>query len=293
MFWYNIRVRKDLLTIQQFAKLCRSTPRTLRLYEKLGLIVPIDRDRWNKYRLYDSSQGRKFFRIKLLQNFHVPLKEIGEIIKAKGTQQFLQNKTKSLKAEIIEKQKELKFLDTFEKLYFGANDISKVVKLKTVGPFNIFGHVVTREHYHQLPKDVTGLYDLVDKLKIPRYEKAIIQYCEPEKYKPLDTKIEISIVTKVKILPRNSKMPEGYFFKTFPQTRAYVYTYRGPTEFITLVYEKLHELGITEKLPVNFQPFDIETGGYHDPKPNDYDIVTKICFPLRKFILNGFPLSRE
>src|SRR3990167_7579345 len=94
MFWYNIRVRKDLLTIQQFAKLCRSTPRTLRLYEKLGLIVPIDRDRWNKYRLYDSSQGRKFFRIKLLQNFHVPLKEIGEIIKAKGTQQFLQNKTK-------------------------------------------------------------------------------------------------------------------------------------------------------------------------------------------------------
>src|SRR3989338_472751 len=66
----------NLLTIKQFAEVCRTTPRTLRFYEKKGLFKPAVIDTFNKYRFYHPSQAREFLKIKLLQNFHVPLKQI-------------------------------------------------------------------------------------------------------------------------------------------------------------------------------------------------------------------------
>lgn len=270
----------NLLTINEFAKLCRSTPRTLRLYEQLGLLQPTQRDEWNKYRLYDRNQGRLFFRIKLLQNFHLPLKEIKTILQNESIEEFLKDRTAALQKEIEEREKEHEFLTMFQKLYFKAIDINSIVKKEIIGPHTIFGRTILQEHYHELPKDVTDLYALTDKLKIPRLEIAIIRYLDTAAYKPLDTGIEIGIVTRIKTLPKHITLPDGYFLKTLPKTQAYVCTYKGPTEFITLVYEKLHELDITTKLPVNPEPFDVEFNGNHKPKPNDYDITTKICFPF-------------
>ena len=66
----------NLLTINKFAKMCRTTPRTLRLYEKKGLLKPAYIDTYNSYRYYKVSQVEDFQKIRLLKNFHVPLREI-------------------------------------------------------------------------------------------------------------------------------------------------------------------------------------------------------------------------
>lgn len=274
-------MEERLLTIQEFAKLCRSTPRTLRLYEQLGLIHPVERGEWNKYRMYDPSQGRAFFKIKLLQNFHVPLKEIKEILEKESSEEFLSDRIGLLRREIEEKQKEYRFLTRFKKLYFQTTDINSIVKKETMGPYTLFGKYIPEAHYHQMPQDIVGLYGLTSSLRIPHRETAIINYLEPDTYKPVDTKIEIGVVMKNKKLPKGVTLPEGYFVKSLPKTPSYVCTYKGPTEFITLVYEKLHELGINHKLPVKTAAFDVETGGNHAPRPDDFDITTKICFPIK------------
>lgn len=106
----------------------------------------------------------------------------------------------------------------------------------------------------------------------------MVLYHDPVNYKPLNTRIDISVILKEKP-EKDIPIPEGFFVKTFPKTTAYVYDYRGPHDFITLVYEKLHELHITKKLPVIYRPFDIQMEDFLTPH-SEYDLVTKICFPI-------------
>lgn len=277
----NSMQKNNLLTINEFAKLCRSTPRTLRLYEQLGLLKPIERDKWNKYRLYDPGQGRLFFRIKLLQSFQVPLKEIKKLVEAEVTEKYLDERVGKLKREIEEKQKELNFVKGFQDFYFKKNELSQLVKTKTIGPFTIFGKLIEKEHYHQITQDLIDVSIISKRLGFERTNKSLVLYLEPENYKPLGTKIEISEIIKSNAKLKEKKIPDGYFVKKFPKVKAYVYTYKGPYEFITLVYEKLHELKITKTLPVSFQPFDIQLNDIlGDTLP--YDLTTKICFPVKK-----------
>lgn len=275
-------MQRGLLTIKEFAQLCRSTPRTLRLYEELGLIKPRARAEWSRYRLYEPSQGRLFFKIRLLQNFKVPLKEISKILRVKTPEDYLSQQITALRQEIEEKQKEYKFLKTFNKFYFEDQDLAKIVKKETVGPFTIFGHIVEREHYHQITPDMQDLARLSDKLgfKFKRTPKSVAIYLEQEKYKPLNTKMKLGMVLKTTKVRTQKKLPDGYFLETFPKTQIYSYTYKGPYEFITLVFEKLHELNITNKLPVRFEAFDLYLDDYLIEKSH-YDLTTKICFPLK------------
>ncbi|MFI5265217.1 MAG: MerR family transcriptional regulator [Candidatus Levyibacteriota bacterium] len=277
-----------LLTIQEFAKLCRSTPRTLRLYEQMDLLKPVDRGKWNNYRLYDPNQGRLFFRIKLLQNFHVSLEEISKVLKTEATQDFLTDKVATLYKEIEEKQKEYRFLRKFKKFFF-EESLSQLVKVETLGPYFLFGKVVAEEHYHLLTSDFEALSELADALHLGRTKLSITLYLEPEKYKPLSTQIEISVVVKKGKIPSGEHLPEGYFLKEMPKTKVYSYKYKGPYEFITLIYERLHELEITKNLPVDFQPFDITFDDFRNKKRSIYDLTTRICFPLRQ--AQGRPLK--
>lgn len=44
--------------IGEFSKLCQVTVKTLRHYEEIGLMIPVEVDEWTGYRYYDISQLR-------------------------------------------------------------------------------------------------------------------------------------------------------------------------------------------------------------------------------------------
>src|SRR3989344_848083 len=124
-----------LLTINQFASVCRTTPRTLRFYEQKGIFKPAFIDEWSKYRFYDPKQARDFLKIKLMQNFHTP---INVILKSQSNAtKHLDNKLIELEKEILEKEKEYKFLQKI-KYFFTEENPKKLFKTKTFGPFNLF-----------------------------------------------------------------------------------------------------------------------------------------------------------
>ncbi len=66
----------DLLSIGEFAKRCRLSPKALRLYDELGLLVPAEVDPDNGYRFYDISQLERARKISLLRRIDVPLAQI-------------------------------------------------------------------------------------------------------------------------------------------------------------------------------------------------------------------------
>ena len=73
-------MKNNKLTIGQMAKLNKTTVPTLRLYERLGLLVPAYINPDNGYRYYDITQSVVFRAIQYNTNLTVSLKELQTVI---------------------------------------------------------------------------------------------------------------------------------------------------------------------------------------------------------------------
>jgi DNA-binding transcriptional MerR regulator/effector-binding domain-containing protein len=67
------------LKIGEFSKLCYVTVKTLRHYEKLGLLIPHEVDEWTGYRYYDVSQMQELNCIIHLKQLGLSLEEIKDL----------------------------------------------------------------------------------------------------------------------------------------------------------------------------------------------------------------------
>ena len=69
-------MRTNKLKIGEFSRLCKVTVRTLRYYEKIGLLVPEIVDQWTGYRYYAVSQIQKMMDVLELKRLGFNLEEI-------------------------------------------------------------------------------------------------------------------------------------------------------------------------------------------------------------------------
>ena len=69
-----------MLTIGEFSRLSRVSPRMLRHYDAIGLLRPAHIGRDNGYRYYDEAQLADVVRIRQLSQFGFPLSEIGALL---------------------------------------------------------------------------------------------------------------------------------------------------------------------------------------------------------------------
>lgn len=74
-----------MYTIGQFARICKVSPKTLRHYEKLGLLIPQQVNRFNGYRYYGQEQVDSLRAILFLKDLGIPLKTI-KVVLAGGSQ---------------------------------------------------------------------------------------------------------------------------------------------------------------------------------------------------------------
>ena len=73
-----------LLSIGQFSALCRLSPKALRLYAELELVVPARIDPASGYRWYAAGQAERARLVGLLRRLDMPLAQIAEIVDAPG-----------------------------------------------------------------------------------------------------------------------------------------------------------------------------------------------------------------
>lgn len=71
---------KNRLMIKEFSRLCQVTVKTLRHYEKMGLIRPAEVDEWTGYRYYDVGQMQRVSSIRSLKSLGFSLDEILEMM---------------------------------------------------------------------------------------------------------------------------------------------------------------------------------------------------------------------
>ena len=71
-----------MLTVGNFAILCACGPRTLRYYDRVGLLKPAHVHPWTGYRYYEEDQLRDYQRIRSLQGAGFTIGEIRELLHA-------------------------------------------------------------------------------------------------------------------------------------------------------------------------------------------------------------------
>lgn len=72
----SAKMSKNKLKIKEFSLLCQVTVKTLRHYEKIGLLTPAEVDEWTGYRYYDVSQMQTLNNIRRLKDIGFSLEEI-------------------------------------------------------------------------------------------------------------------------------------------------------------------------------------------------------------------------
>ena len=71
-----------MLTVGNFAILCACGPRTLRYYDRVGLLKPAMVDEWTGYRYYEESQVLDYQKIRNLQSAGFTIGEIRKLLSA-------------------------------------------------------------------------------------------------------------------------------------------------------------------------------------------------------------------
>ena len=69
-----------MMTIKEFASLCGCSTQTLRYYDKIDLLKPVQVDPWSGYRYYTESQAIDFVKIKNLQAADFTIEEIKTLL---------------------------------------------------------------------------------------------------------------------------------------------------------------------------------------------------------------------
>jgi serine/threonine protein phosphatase PrpC len=104
-----------LLTIGEFARAARLSPKALRLYDELGLLRPFRVDEWSGYRYYAPSQLERARLVAWLRRLGMPLAQIGAAVEsppaaaASAVAAFL----RVTEADFAERQRLAQFLITY------------------------------------------------------------------------------------------------------------------------------------------------------------------------------------
>jgi DNA-binding transcriptional MerR regulator len=100
-----------MLKIRDFARLGQVSVRTLRYYDELGLLTPVQVDRYTGYRLYSATQLPQLYRILVLKDLGCSLDEIALLLRADQSasrlRALLQQKRAELQRQLQDEQARL------------------------------------------------------------------------------------------------------------------------------------------------------------------------------------------
>jgi len=96
-----------MFRIGEFSKMSKTTVKTLRYYDEIGLLKPGETDRFTGYRLYGSEQLLQLHRIQELRQIGLSIREISLILSGHDSEAILQKRKAELVSELAEGQSQL------------------------------------------------------------------------------------------------------------------------------------------------------------------------------------------
>ena len=226
------------LKIKEFSLLCGVTVKTLRHYEKIGLLQPFEVDEWTGYRYYNVSQMQAMENIRRLKEMGFSLDEIIEMFASGSLKPTLQ----TLEKKIAESERELHKLQQrctmLRNLVDSQNKIQKMeqISIQSLPEVIVASHRETISSYNDLGRlccEVIGpeMARLGCKCPEPGYCFTI----EHNEYRP--TNIDIEYCEQVEEMGTDSGIIQ---FKKIPAVeKAICMKHYGPYERLYQSYVEL------------------------------------------------------
>ena len=228
---FEVKETGTLYKIGMFAAMNHVTVKTLRFYEKQGLLMPAVINQENGYRYYTLSQMAVLHQITALKMAGFTLEEIAHIHSGADEEAVLRKKKSELIAKIADLTQQIAVVDGY--LSKKKTGLSHPVLIKTIPETTVAAMRVRLESYDSLFDVMPEMGALMEKAGC---ECALPEYCftgylEPG-YKDEDILVEIcEAVTGAK------QEIGGLYFKTLPEIQAACIFHRGSYGTLPESYE--------------------------------------------------------
>lgn len=226
-----------MYSIGEFSKINRITPKTLRHYDRIGLLKPARTDEWTGYRYYDADQLPEIRRILALKDLGFSLAEIQAIVSREaeiGT--LLGRREAQLEREIREQERRLERVRAYLASVQEGASVTKEIAIKSLPEVIVASMRTTVPGYDTFFDIVPKMGEHMRRVGATCREPA---YCftifHNDEYREEDIDVEIcEAVTE----PREES--EQVKFKTVPEVpTAACLMHRGPYKRIGETYNAL------------------------------------------------------
>ena len=257
-----------MLSIGEFSKLCMVTTKTLRYYDSIGLLKPVEYNEENGYRFYSVEQTKKMLKIKRLREYDFSLEEIAVLIDA--DEEIL---IKAFENKIIEKKNFIK--NQKQSIRLIQKDIIDLKKGDFMNKKVKVSLVETKDMNIAYVKDTIAIKDfcvLMERL-LSMKEKicgAPIAIYHSKEFNPDETIIELGYPTDCN--SENTRVIKGGLCVKGVHVGAY--------PELTGVYAEIVDWINKNGYKISNPPYDVYL---NDPKDTPEDkLITEIYFPVEK-----------
>lgn len=227
-----VNMANDMITAGQFAKLARTTKRTVTWYDEKGLLKPAIVEN-NGYRYYQPHQIIDFQVILLLRKLGFSIEEIKEYLaKNNSLKDLFQLKEKAVKEQIRELQKSLTSITGY---YESLEEYGTLVspEIKEVKPFAIY-YLEKEGQYAKIKEYAQELKSYF--AKIP--QNAVYLTIFFGGYEPAKAKMKIGVIAQDNM--QLKRKAENIVKKeTIPTFKSLVYTHNGSGTLVSLLWQEL------------------------------------------------------
>lgn len=262
-----------MLKIGEFSKLSMLTIKTLRFYEREGLLVPAKVDEWTGYRFYETSQLETAARLKALRQLDFSVAEIKEFLNGVPLKDALAKKAEELRfkqADIARRLSVIKYLSEDRNMKYQA-------VIKEIAETVVYSEERVLKNYGEVTDLILGsgteCLRLNPNIECVKPDYGFCEYLDGE-HKETDIRTRYSqAVTKQGVGNERIK------FRTLPATRAICIYHKGSYDSLGEAYSFIYEYA--EKNGYTVTDFARECyidGMWNKESPDEW--LTEIQLPI-------------
>jgi len=272
----------DQIPITRFSIITRITPKALRYYDQLGLLVPAAKDTLTGYRYYTADQLERGVMVKTLCSLGLSLEEVASYLDAETRrdkdimQALMEKHLFRIRGEIVRLQRIEVLLEQSDmeivKMVLSEPVIKDVPALRVVSKRDkgSYGETIGR---------LIG--ELCEMLFRPVNQKNLVKMTGPcmaiyhdQEYKERDADIEVAIPITGRI-----EVDEGMEVKNLPPARVLAVVHKGSYETLHLTYKKVYDYMMKNRMEFAGPGRELYLS---DPcKTTPEELLTEIQLPIK------------
>lgn len=162
-----------MFRIGEFSKMSKTTIKTLRYYDEIGLLKPEKTDKFTSHRFYSTEQLFRLHRIQELRQIGLSINEINLILSGHDCEPILQKRKAELICELAEGQSQLSRL---EFILQGESAMNYSATIKELPRCVVYSKKMTVPNYDAYFEVIPEIGKAVE-TKYPELKCAVPEYC--------------------------------------------------------------------------------------------------------------------